>query len=868
MLLRTKTATILLLVLLFLPFLSSSQETPNGDTYAIVVGISKYHYIKALSYADKDADLFAELLRSGAGGSIKPGNLFLLKNDSANAGNFWSALSRISNKRLGKGDRVFIYFAGHGDAVKGLNEYYLLLSDCQPANDGNNYMLSFGAIDMYHLKNRIGLLTRQGVEVVLILDACRTNELAGGYASQVFTNSIVQTQVGEIAMLATGPGQVSIEDKSFGSGHGLFTYDLVDAWSGRADAEIAGNRDKRISLEELRQWVTQSVVARSEKFRVKQKPVFCCDDRNTTTIGKVDSSFHIAWNRLKELNKGSGPVMGSEAKTPRSNSGMADTSLLALYNSFIEARKENKLWGPGSADDLYEKMKAGFPNEPITEDARYTLASDFINFAQQKVNLYLEGKDILSIESLREKLDSAGTPGFLSDEYERMQHAVSEKWTIAGRMVEKAGKLLSSKNDSTLFYQLKPRIAFLLARGYVNKEVESDLGYNEALKYSLEAYKLDSNAAYTAECLGLVYVWRQSFERMFGPVGGGYEMGAVVKRSDTAMRYFRKAISLAPKWASPYRSIGIKIYGMLWGDTALVYLHQARQLSPEDATTYIMIGDVYRQWYPDSAMMYYRKGISLSGRSSLAMIYRKMARVFLEGGYVRNSPRFKPDSVLYYSQLALNAESNSNIHINSKEVLRDVYTDLAGVYGMQEKSDSAVIYYKKVIALFPDHRWSNISIIAYYRDKNRMDSLVYYSRRYMQLAPKEYFPVQELAHYHDRKGAKDSAIWYYEKVIAISDLDLPRERLAYLLMAKDKNNNRAFDLFMESARKFPSGWRPYFNVACYFANKGDTVKALEYLDKTFRLGMKNRLLLDTDPFISTLKDNEAFKALVTKYFAY
>jgi hypothetical protein len=87
-------------------------------------------------------------------------------------------------------------------------------------------------------------LTGRGVEVILILDACRTNELAGGYASQAFNSSIMQTKVGEITMLATGPGQISIEDASFGMGHGFFTYNLIDAISGRADKEDAGNNDR------------------------------------------------------------------------------------------------------------------------------------------------------------------------------------------------------------------------------------------------------------------------------------------------------------------------------------------------------------------------------------------------------------------------------------------------------------------------------------------------------------------------------------------------------------------------------------------------------------------------------------------------
>ncbi len=869
MLIRTNIRILLLLWLVSSSSFSFAQVNATGETYAIVVGISKYRFIKPLSFADKDADLFAQLLRSGAGGNIKPQNLFLLKNDSANGGNFWSALSRINNNNLNKGDRVYIYFAGHGDAMKGLNEYYLLLSDCQPANDGNNYMLSFGAIDMYHLKNRIGLLTSKGVQVILILDACRTNELAGGYASQVFNTSVVQAKVGEITMLATGPGQVSIEDRSFGSGHGLFTYDLVDALSGRADAEEGGNKDKHITLEELQQWVIKSVSAKSEKFRVNQKPVFCCNDMNETTIGLVDSSFSIAWNNLKEMNKSnslSPEVLPT--KTQRNPGQLSDTALLALYNTFNEARNENRLWGQHSADECYEQMKLRFPNDPITEDARYTLASDFINFAQQKINLYLEGKDLLSLENLREKTDS-GITGFLSDEYERLQRTVSEKWTIAGRMIEKAGKMLSGNKDSTLFYQLKPRIRFLLARGFINREKESGLNYEQALQYSLDAYKQDSTAAYTAECLGLVYAWRHSIHRMLGEINEGYEMGAFVKRSDTAMRYFKKAITLAPKWVNPYRSIAMKIYGEMRDDSALVYLHKALLVNPGDGTTYMMIGDLYRYQKPDSALYYFKKALSLSGSSSYPLIYRKMARVFLSGGYDPNLPSFKPDSVLYYSRLALSAESSgSNAQVRNAEVLRDVYLDLARVYGLLRKGDSALCYYKKVIDLFPDHKWANMSVISYYGAKSPADSFFYRVRRYLNIVPENQYSLLALAKYYDqKKGFSDSAIHYYERALRVKgEKDMARERAGYLIMAKDKNDTRPLEYFTQTLTEFPSGWRSYFNITCYYVNRGENEKAVEYLEKAFVKGLKNRGLLYSDPFISTLKELESFKRLVAKYF--
>ncbi len=864
--------TLQILLLITVPVFPQ-KNSGKGEVYAIVVGISQYHYIKPLHYADSDAELFAELLQSGAGGNIRPENLFLLKNDSANAGNFWSAISRISNnKYLKEGDRVYIYFAGHGDAVRGLNEYYLLLSDCQPANDGNNYLLNFGAIDMYHLKNRIGLLASRGVEVILVLDACRTNELPGGYASQVFNSSIIQAKVGDIAMLATGPGQVSIEDISFGNGHGLFTYNLVDGWSGRADQEEKGNKDQVISLQEIKNWVSRQVQLVSGKFNVKQQPVFCCEEKDNITIGRFDSSFARAWNEYKQVTDKNNSALPF-SKTQRGTVATADTSLLALFNQFSAARKENHLWGDQSADWYYDRMSIRFPGDPLTEDARYTLASDFINFVQQKINLYLEGRDRLSLGAVKADTGSARIPDFLSEEYERQNKAVNEKWTLAGEMLRKAGRLLSSRNDSSLLLQLKPKINFLLARGYVNGEKESELDINLALQTALEAYNADSSAAYTAECLGLIYAYRQSFNRMMGISTSDYEMGAMGRRrSDTAMRFFRKAIQLAPKWISPYRSIGLKIFGEFRFDSAVAYLHRALELGPDDGYSYMMLGDLYRQRNKDSALYFFRKALLLTAENSRSFIYRKMARMYMEQSYYRESPGFQPDSVLYYSRLALASEPGKSADIlRQQEMLLDVYMNIARIYGIKNLPDSAMAWLHKAMGIAPGFEKTYLpyqSLIEIFKSRHQPDSARYYCYLLLGADSKNGYAMLELAGYYDNpKGNIDSAIYYYDRSLDTRTMkDLPRERLAYLLMEKDRNDTRPLDLFSQAMIEYPSGWRPYFNIACYYAYRGEQGKSLEYLEKALQRGMKVKKQIDSSVYLSSLRETESFRLLMAKYF--
>jgi len=74
-------------LLLFSAFLSGvTGQTPlkardttikGPQTFAIVMGISKYKYIRPLTYADKDAELFRDYLRSPGGGQRERRKYFL-----------------------------------------------------------------------------------------------------------------------------------------------------------------------------------------------------------------------------------------------------------------------------------------------------------------------------------------------------------------------------------------------------------------------------------------------------------------------------------------------------------------------------------------------------------------------------------------------------------------------------------------------------------------------------------------------------------------------------------------------------------------------------------------------------------------------
>jgi hypothetical protein len=183
---------------------------------------------------------FCDYLRSPGGGGLPDENIFCLLNEEAKAANFWvKGVSRLRSKQLKAEDRLYIYLAGHGDAINS-DEYFFLTYDCNPAGDKNNYIVT-GNIQLFNLKSRIAALTGSDVEVLLIMDACRTNELPGGAEGQRFLSTAVSEQsAGETVMLAAGAGQESIEDRHIGIGHGLFTYSLIEGLSGLADKQGNG----------------------------------------------------------------------------------------------------------------------------------------------------------------------------------------------------------------------------------------------------------------------------------------------------------------------------------------------------------------------------------------------------------------------------------------------------------------------------------------------------------------------------------------------------------------------------------------------------------------------------------------------------
>lgn len=692
------------------------------QTFAMVMGISSYKYVRPLTYADKDAEMFKDFLKSPAGGKMPEDNIYMLLNEQATLANFYSkGFQWLKVKKLQKGDRLFIYLAGHGDAIDE-DQFFYLAYDCNPAGDKNNYLVG-GAIQLYNLKKKIAAETAKGVDVYFIMDACRSNELPGGSEGQNFLNSAIsEKRAGEIIMLATGAGQESLEDASIGSGHGLFTYYLVDGLTGMADS--IGTVDEKITLAEIQKYVDNHVPSIAQnRFKRKQDPFFCCNENSEKVVSIVDKVYLEKWIMTKKLQaKGAGT---SVAPRGRAVFGPADTLLIETYNLFNTAIKESRLTGNASAEYYYELMAQKFPDNSYTIDAQTTLAVEFINFAQSKINLYLDCKDASSIQKIRAQLDDDEKTDEISTSLNRMEKVAQQEFYEIGNMLEKAIRFISS-DDPDFAKSLMGRMYFFKARGYFGQNRKT-VGIKEAFQYAYNAYAADRNAAYILNTLSSLHLDNN--------------------RYDSAIFYAGKAIAAAPKWRYPYVTLAFAYKTLNKPDSAIRYYRKSIEVSPENADAYVDLGHYfYSLSKGDSAISYYEKALRIEPNNPYASN---------NIGWLNYGRKNYGVAIEYFKR---------SIAANPRFI--NAYNGLSKSFFETRAFDSARIYYTKAFANYQDKSIVNVYIGNLYKELKEYDSAKVYYRTAAALDPNYEEAYNNLGQANFSLKLFDSASYYYRRALA------------------------------------------------------------------------------------------------------
>lgn len=245
------------------------EATSGPQRWAVVIGVSAYQNpaIPSLKYADKDAESFANFLRTPEGGGYDNDHMKVLLNKDATLPNVRDALINFLSGAIDM-DLVVIYFAGHGapEPARPQN-LYLLTHDSDPGRLGTT------AFPMWQIQDVLGRYIN-AKRIIVYSDACHSGGISVNFATRgvgvteqnlvnQYLADLSRSKEGTVVFTASAAGEVSQEYPEFG--HGVFTYYLLEGLRGKADY----NNDYTITVNEAMQYTEEQV---KRKTRGAQNP--------------------------------------------------------------------------------------------------------------------------------------------------------------------------------------------------------------------------------------------------------------------------------------------------------------------------------------------------------------------------------------------------------------------------------------------------------------------------------------------------------------------------------------------------------------------------------------------------------------------
>lgn len=536
---------------------------PKSATRAVIIGISNYSQVSKLRFAHRDAEAFAQFLRTPAGGSVPEEHIRLLTEEKATQAQIGSALSWLIAESQ-PNDRAIIFFSGHGDVETAVADLgYLLAYDA-----GKTTYMSGGAIPIFMLQTVITALSvGKQVQVMLVADACRSGHLAGTEVggSKATALALSKQFANEVKIMSCGANELSLENETWGGGHSVFSYYLLRGLGGLADAD----ENREITLREIERFLQDSVETATRTIQA-QTPQAEGDAR--FVVAKVDAATAAALKQPKQTQAVSEP----QTKTPQPL--ISDSLVLKLYRDFEKALARGNLLQPveGSAYAIYQQIKDHPTMRPFHNLMRNDLAAALQDDAQKAINDYLSADP-------REMRKRWGQD--------------AEKYQAYPMYLNKAAELLGEGHFS--YTPIKAREFYftgliLRLQGEKTKnKPEKDSLFHIAQRFQEKTLTLDSTAAYAYNELGLL---ARRFEDYQGSI-----------------RYFNKAVSFSPRWVLPWANLCDSYKEVGDSDSALRCGFQGIKLDSTIAITYYNLGNAYfKQSDFSEAIKYFKQAIKLN----------------------------------------------------------------------------------------------------------------------------------------------------------------------------------------------------------------------------------------------------------------
>lgn len=812
----------LLLSLLFLPVAFAAQEpataaspksaTPlttavspvAGATYAVVVGISDYQDpdIPDLRFANRDAEAFANFLRSPGGGGLDGDHLNVLTNQQATAAQFAAALDALV-EQCKAGDQAVIYFSGHGDVErKTISQPGFLLCWDAPAR----VYMGGGTYSLAYLEEIVRTLSVQNkARVLVIADACHAGKLAGSQigGAQATTANLARQFANEIKILSCEPNEYSLEGTQWGGGRGCFSYHLIDGLFGLADR----NEDGLVSLSEIDRYLEDHVA--QEVAPQVQTPMFTGD--KNACIARVEPQI------LANLQKFKSGQIATFA--PTEGRGLeevvlagVDSSLRQKYHAFQKALSDKRFFEP--ADDCVEYWYAALSIEPGLSPLHGFLKRNYAaalqDDAQQEWNKLLMADIPLPYKS---------------------RYTVKAQYKPYPRYLERAAQLLGAQHY--LYPILMARKQYFearLARLSTGNNLNPQKGLKiiEALRNALA---LEPNAPHIYLEIG------QTF---------GYQLN----EPDSAGYYFAKAAEYAPSWVLPYTFFAEMLISRFKKfDLAIQALEAALRIDSNSVEAKTVMGIYYQNTNQLLEARQIFENLLEIHDSSINYIF-----IYINLGVNHyKSGNMKEAESMYKRAIAVDSTRAVG------------YQNLGGYYVNTGREQEAIPILLKGVEMDSTLKELPFNLGVAYSNLNRYSEAEQQYKRAIQLDSTYANAFHNLGLVYLNTGRSAKAQELFEKAIQLDTTDNLAHRLLGVLFQQAGRLSEAEAHYKEAIRLNPKFAVAYNDLGVVFINTNRFVeaeqqyrKAIE-LDSTFKFAYNNLGILYVDYLDRPAEAEQLFK---------
>lgn len=619
----------------------------KGNLWAVVIGVSQYKNLpddKQLQFADRDAQAFAEFLRSPQGGGFPATHVKTLINQNATLSALRTALGTWLARSAEADDVVYIFFAGHG-VVEGEHDGYLVAHDSDPQN------LYATALSVAEL-DRVITERLKSRTVVLIADACHSGNI--GWASRATTEQVLigryldevgKSGRGVFKLLGSRADENSYEDKRWGGGHGVFTHYLLEGLRGKADID----KDGFVRATEVLDYLSRVVPEETKSLQHPRSagnvdprlPLAAIPAVPTHTSTATGSQPAVSNNSKSAALEVRG-VPGAEVYINNTYRGRIRPNGVLVVEGLSLGRQEVSIDPPGAAGSLTQSVALTSPRTILNMSAAAGASSNVANNASSTANTNTSVKSSPLVADIKQALSRKLVlePSGAWSLYEKMvkdsprepqRNDIEVELSAA---LEEIGQqaindyvrlpLSSLKPDSFtraaaafgLLQTLRPNDAQLAERRLFceGRALLMQGRIDEAISRLQRAYQLNPRAAYTLNAIGLTY--------------------EVTRDYGKALEAFKTAANLAPHWALPRAHIG-NVY-LLTGklNECEAELQRAIELDPSNPDPRLILGNLYihknkfDRAEPELRRVLVANPKSADARFLMAYIYRRQGKMF------------------------------------------------------------------------------------------------------------------------------------------------------------------------------------------------------------------------------------------------